>query len=144
MHVQFVSIWGLPPRPLLDIHSIIGNPFLKFLAMLLSYVHWMCIVYHVNYPLHSLKHSLGVGAVASFVEVANSTTTGEEDFNLDRLSMLHSVATGYSSLIFDMKPYMGFAEFCKQCNNLWKALEENPELPQYLVRNMIVLNITGP
>ena len=104
----------------------------------------MGVVYHVNYPLHSLKHLLGVGAVASFVEVANSTATGEGDFNLERLSMLHSVATGYSSLIFGMKPYMGFAELCKECNKLWRALEENPELPIYLVKNMIVVNIIGP
>ena len=77
-------------------------------------------------------------AVANFVEVANSTT-GEGDFNLERLSMLHSVATGYSSLIFGMKSYMGFAEFYKKCINLWRALEENPKLPQYLVKNMIVV-----
>ena len=73
-----------------------------------------------------------MGAVANFVEVANSTT-GEGDFNLERLSVLHSVATGYSSLIFGMKSNMGFDEFYKKCNSLWKALEENPELPKYLV-----------
>ena len=73
-----------------------------------------------------------MGAVANFVEVATSTT-GEGDYHLERLSLLHSVATGYSSLIFDMKPNMGFAELNNKCNNLWKALEENPELPQYLV-----------
>ena len=76
--------------------------------------------------------AIGVGAVANFVEVATSTT-GEGDYHLERLSLLHSMATGYSSLIFDMKPNMGFAELINKCNSLWKALEENPELPQYLV-----------
>ena len=76
--------------------------------------------------------TLGVGAVANFVEVATSTT-GEGDYHLERLSLLHSVATGYSSLIFDMKPNMGFAELNNKCNSLWKALEENPELPHCLV-----------
>ena len=73
-----------------------------------------------------------MGAVANFVEVATSTT-GEGDYHLERLSLLHSVATGYSSLIFDMKPNMGFTELNNKCNSLWKALEENPGLPQYLV-----------
>ena len=86
--------------------------------------------------MHSLKHLLGVGAVANFVEVANSTTIGEGDLDLERLSILHSVATGYSSLIFDIKPNMGFAELYKKCSNLWRALEENPELPQYLVKRI--------
>ena len=79
-----------------------------------------------------IKLLLGVGAVANFVEVATSTT-GEGDYHLERLSMLHSVATGYSSLIFDMKPNIGFAELNNKCISLWKALEETPELPQCLV-----------
>jgi len=82
-----------------------------------------------------------VGAVANFVEVATSTT-GEGDFHLERLSLLHSVATGYSSLIFDMKPRMGFAELNNKCTNLWKALEENPELPKYLVMLNCFVDIT--
>ena len=98
----------------------------------------MCCV-SCKLSLLSLKHLLGVGAVANFVAVANSTATGEGDFNVERLSMLHSIATGYSSLIFDMKPNMGFADLCKKCNNLWKALEENPELPQYLVKNINII-----
>ena len=73
-----------------------------------------------------------MGAIANFVEVATSTA-GEGDFYLERLSLLHSVATGYSSLIFDLKPNMGFAELHNKCNSLWRALEENPNLPKYLV-----------
>ena len=75
---------------------------------------------------------LGVGAVANFVEVATSTT-GEGDYHLGRLSLLHSVATGYSSLIFDVDHNIGFIELCNRCQSLWKALEENPQLPEYLV-----------
>ena len=82
-----------------------------------------------------------MGAVANFVEVATSTT-GEGDYYLERLSLLHTMATGYSSLIFDMKPNMGFAELNNKCNNLWKALEDNPKLPQYLVFNVTVIDIT--
>ena len=73
-----------------------------------------------------------MGAVANFVEVATSTA-GEGDFHLEKLSLLHSVATGFSSLIFDTKPNMGFTELNDKCNSLWKALEENPNLPEYLV-----------
>ena len=75
---------------------------------------------------------IGMRAVANFIEVATSTT-GEGDYYLGKLAMLHEVATGYSSLIFDIKPSMGFNDLCKKCKSLWKALEENPELPQYLV-----------
>lgn len=71
-------------------------------------------------------------AVANFIEVANSTI-GEGDYYLERLSMLHDVATGYSSLIFDVKPTTGFTDLYIKCKSLWKALEDNPELPQYLV-----------
>ena len=73
-----------------------------------------------------------MGAVANFVEVATSTT-GEGDYHLERLSLLHSMATGYSSLIFDVDHNIGFIELCKKCRSLWKALEENPQLPEYLV-----------
>jgi len=74
-----------------------------------------------------------VGAVANFVEVATSTT-GEGDYHLERLSLLHSVATGYSSLIFDVDYSIGFIElYNNKCNSLWKTLEENPELPDQLV-----------
>ena len=73
-----------------------------------------------------------MGAVANFVEVATSTT-GEGDFYLERLSLLHSVATGFSSLIFDIKSTMGFAELINKCGNLWHALKEYPKLPQFLV-----------
>ena len=73
-----------------------------------------------------------MGAVANFVEVATSTT-GEGDYHLDKLSLLHSVATGYSSLIFDVDHNIGFIELCNKCQGLWKALEENPRLPEYLV-----------
>ena len=70
--------------------------------------------------------------VANFVEVATSTT-GEGDYYLERLSLLHSVATGYSSLIFDVDHNIGFIELCNKCQGLWKELEENPQLPEYLV-----------
>ena len=73
-----------------------------------------------------------MGAVANFVEVATSTT-GEGDYHLDKLSLLHSVATGYSSLIFDVDHKIGFIELFNKCHSLWRALEENPQLPEYLV-----------
>ena len=88
----------------------------------------------MSYHLHFLTF-LGVGAVANFIEVV----TEEGDYNLERLSLLHSVATGYSSLIFDMKPYMGFADIYSKCNTLWKVLEDNPELPKCLVMNTIAV-----
>ena len=76
-------------------------------------------------------------AVANFIKVG-----GEGFDNLDRLSLLHKVATGYSSVIFDMEPTIGFADLCIKCNTLWKVLEDTPELPKYLVMNMIVINIS--
>ena len=76
--------------------------------------------------------SIGMREVANFIEVATSTT-GEGDYYLEKLAMLHDVATGYSSLIFDINTSMDFNDFCKKCEGLWKALEDKPELPQYLV-----------
>ena len=83
---------------------------------------------------------LGMRAVANFIEVATSTT-GEGDYYLEKLAMLHEVATGYSSLIFDVKPSMGFNDLCKKCRSLWKALEENSELPQYLVNILLQIYV---
>ena len=80
-----------------------------------------------------------MGAVANFVEVATSTT-GEGDYHLERLSLLHSVATAYSSLIFDVDDNIGFIELYNKCDSLWKALKENPQLPEYLVTLCIILN----
>ena len=78
-----------------------------------------------------------MGAVANFVEVATSTT-GEGDYYLERLSLLHSVATGYSSLIFDVDSNIGFIELYNKCESLWKALKENPRLPEYLVISVCI------
>ena len=79
-----------------------------------------------------MSFCIGMRAVSNFIEVATSTT-GEGDYYLEKLAMLHEVATGYSSLIFDVNSSMGFNDLCIKCRSLWKALEENSELPQYLV-----------
>ena len=74
----------------------------------------------------------------NFVNVARATAAGgEDDFANDRLSSLRTVGSGYSSLIYNLKPDIGFQELCSRLVSVWKAYEVDKNLPQMLVSQYI-------
>lgn len=70
----------------------------------------------------------------NFVNVALATAAGgEDDFANDRLSSLRTVGTGFSSLIYNLNPHMGFRELSGRCTFVWTAYENDRNLPKMLV-----------
>lgn len=74
----------------------------------------------------------GVSQLASFVEVCNSTA-GEEEFNMKRLSYLHSVGSNFASLIYELPDDADFDKFDEKCRTVKSLLENNPKLSESLV-----------
>ena len=71
----------------------------------------------------------------NFVNVALATAAGGEgDFAHDRLSNLRTVGSGFGSLIYNLSEDAGYHDLSKRCIPLWDALQNNPLLPQKLVR----------
>ena len=68
-----------------------------------------------------------------FVSVALHTSAGEGDYSSDRLSNLKIVGSGYGSLIYKLQQTSNFESFKLYCEEVWKALEQNPNLPTLLV-----------
>eukprot|EP00731_Ephydatia_muelleri_P024237 Em0016g508a len=69
----------------------------------------------------------------SFVNVSLTTSAGEGDLANDKLSALSIVGTGYRSLIYELKLDASFETLSKSCTTIWKALDENPNLPKLLM-----------
>ena len=78
-----------------------------------------------------------MGDLQNFVNVALATA-GEGDFDNDRLSSLHTVGSGYSSLIYELKEDTGFKELCRRCTSIWTAYRNSPDLPKLLVYNNLL------
>lgn len=76
-----------------------------------------------------------------FVELA-SISAGENDMDVDRVACFHDAVFGYSSLLYDLKREAGFKEFMKCLENIWKALESDPNLCTKLVITVAALYIS--
>lgn len=68
-----------------------------------------------------------------FVDLA-SISAGENDLDVDRVACFHDAVLGYSSMFYDLKPDAGFKHFKEMLKKLWKALDNDPNLPKKLVR----------
>ena len=79
----------------------------------------------------------------NFVNVALATAAGgEDDFANDRLSHLRTVGSGFSSLIYNLNPLMGFRELSGRCTFVWMAYENDRNLPKLLVLYLHLLSET--
>ncbi len=67
-----------------------------------------------------------------FVDLA-SISAGENDLDVDRVACFHDAVLGYSSMLYDLKPDAGFKHFKDMLKKLWKALDNDPNLPKKLV-----------
>lgn len=68
-----------------------------------------------------------------FVDLA-SISAGENDLDVDRVACFHDAVLGYSSMLYELKSDTSFRVFKEVLKKLWKALENDPNLPKKLVR----------
>lgn len=66
-----------------------------------------------------------------FVDLA-SISAGENDMDVDRVACFHDAVLGYSSVLYELKPDSGFKAFREVLTKLWRALENDNNLPKKL------------
>uniref|UniRef100_A0A672GQ00 RING-type E3 ubiquitin transferase n=1 Tax=Salarias fasciatus TaxID=181472 RepID=A0A672GQ00_SALFA len=66
-----------------------------------------------------------------FVDLA-SISAGENDMDVDRVACFHDAILGYSSMLYELKPDSGFDAFIEVIKKLWRALENDNNLPKKL------------
>lgn len=66
-----------------------------------------------------------------FVDLA-SISAGENDMDVDRVACFHDAVLGYSSLLYELKSDSGFKAFREVLKKLWRALENDSNLPKKL------------
>ncbi|XP_016116503.1 E3 ubiquitin-protein ligase rnf213-alpha-like, partial [Sinocyclocheilus grahami] len=66
-----------------------------------------------------------------FVDLA-SISAGENDMEVDRVAYFHDAVLGYSSMLYDLKPDADFKLFKETMKKLWKALDNDHNLPKKL------------
>ncbi|XP_066090745.1 E3 ubiquitin-protein ligase RNF213 [Saccopteryx bilineata] len=73
----------------------------------------------------------GINDLKVFVDLA-SISAGENDIDVDRVACFHDAMQGYTSLLHKLDTSAGFHEFMVHLKELWKALENDPDLPSKL------------
>ncbi|XP_042247797.1 E3 ubiquitin-protein ligase rnf213-alpha [Thunnus maccoyii] len=66
-----------------------------------------------------------------FVDLA-SISAGENDMDVDRVACFHDAVLGYSSMLYELKPDSDFHAFKEVLKKLWRALENDSNLPKKL------------
>ncbi|XP_051243364.1 LOW QUALITY PROTEIN: E3 ubiquitin-protein ligase rnf213-alpha-like [Dicentrarchus labrax] len=66
-----------------------------------------------------------------FVDLA-SISAGENDMDVDRVACFHDAVLGYSSILYELKPDSDFHGFKEVLKKLWRALENDSNLPKKL------------
>ena len=67
-----------------------------------------------------------------FVDLA-SISAGENDIDVDRVACFHDAVQGYTPLLYNLDTSAGFDEFMQHLKDLWKALDNDHNLPMKLV-----------
>ena len=75
---------------------------------------------------------LDINELKVFVDLA-SIYAGENALDVDRVAFFHDAVLGYSPMLYDLKKDSGFQTFKDVLNKLWRALENDSDLPTKLV-----------
>ena len=67
-----------------------------------------------------------------FVDLA-MISAGEEDMEIDRISIMHTSCLGFGSLIFGYRPQHGFVDLMRLCKPVWQAFDANSSIEGKLV-----------
>ncbi|KAM9843458.1 E3 ubiquitin-protein ligase rnf213-alpha-like [Aulostomus maculatus] len=79
-----------------------------------------------------LKDALeDINELKVFVDLA-SISAGENDMDVDRVACFHDAVLGYSSMLYELKPDADFNIFQEVLKKLWRALENDSNLPKKL------------
>lgn len=73
-----------------------------------------------------------------FVDLA-SISAGENDMDVDRVACFHDAVLGYSPMLYELKSDSGFHVFKEVLRKLWRALENDGNLPKKLVRSTLLI-----
>uniref|UniRef100_A0A480YR07 E3 ubiquitin-protein ligase RNF213 n=1 Tax=Sus scrofa TaxID=9823 RepID=A0A480YR07_PIG len=73
----------------------------------------------------------GITELKVFVDLA-SISAGENDIDVDRVAYFHDAVQGYAPLLYDLDTNAGFDEFMQRLKELWKALDNDQNLPKKL------------
>ncbi|XP_066560678.1 E3 ubiquitin-protein ligase rnf213-alpha [Amia ocellicauda] len=82
----------------------------------------------VNWVKEALED---INELKVFVDLA-SISAGENDLDVDRVACFHDAVLGYSSMLYDLKADASFDVFKEALKKLWKALDNDPNLPKKL------------
>ncbi|XP_077411767.1 E3 ubiquitin-protein ligase rnf213-alpha-like isoform X2 [Vanacampus margaritifer] len=64
-----------------------------------------------------------------FVDLA-SISAGENDMDVDRVACFHDAILGYSPILYELQPDSGFLAFKEVLKKLWRALDNDSNLPK--------------
>ncbi|KAK0137548.1 E3 ubiquitin-protein ligase rnf213-alpha [Merluccius polli] len=82
--------------------------------------------------VHWVKEALeDINELKVFVDLA-SISAGENDLDVDRVACFHDAVLGYSPMLYDLKKDSGFQTFKDVLKKLWRALENDSDLPKKL------------
>ncbi|XP_067222276.1 E3 ubiquitin-protein ligase rnf213-alpha-like [Chanodichthys erythropterus] len=84
-----------------------------------------------NFVLWVTNALTDINELKVFVDLA-SISAGENDLEVDRVACFHDAVLGYSSMLYDLKPDADFNLFKRMLKKLWKALDNDPNLPKKL------------
>ncbi|XP_013361468.1 PREDICTED: E3 ubiquitin-protein ligase RNF213 isoform X2 [Chinchilla lanigera] len=73
----------------------------------------------------------GINELKVFVDLA-SISAGENDIDVDRVACFHDAVQGYACLLYDLDRTAGFEVFMSHLTELWKALDNDENLPNKL------------
>lgn len=96
---------------------------------------WLMVIlmlFHSHYFTNTVYVFLDINELKVFVDLA-SISAGENDMDVDRVACFHDAVLGYSSVLYELKPESGFHAFKGVLEKLWKALENDNNLPKKLV-----------
>ncbi|KAL0993465.1 hypothetical protein UPYG_G00108340 [Umbra pygmaea] len=66
-----------------------------------------------------------------FVDLA-SISAGENDLDVDRVACFHDAVLGFSPMLYELKPDSGFQALKEALKKLWRALDNDSNLPKKL------------
>ncbi|XP_010854827.1 PREDICTED: E3 ubiquitin-protein ligase RNF213 [Bison bison bison] len=73
----------------------------------------------------------GITELKVFIDLA-SISAGENDIDVDRVACFHDAVQGYAPLLYELDTSAGFDEFMQHLKELWKALDNDHNLPTKL------------
>ncbi|XP_071137105.1 E3 ubiquitin-protein ligase rnf213-alpha-like [Mytilus edulis] len=74
----------------------------------------------------------GLQELKTFVDLAY-ISTGDQGLEIAKVRCLQSAAIGYAPLIFNLETYCSYKDFLERCEEVWKALDSNQNLPSELL-----------